>query len=160
MPNLGLDFSKIRSMYDIKDRDTLFLKVQFVLEHLDRERYKVFRSGLYSLRQNISRIEVESKKGVDYTVLDDIRHHLDPDSLRNPSKAVKMAYLEQIAEDRLMKNAKIRGIDPERLKKTARDLNVIERCAKSIYSRPKSAAGFNADREQSQKMKLIVSVQN
>ena len=49
MPNLGLDFRRIKSMYDIKDRETLFYKVQFVIENMDKERYKAFRSGALSL---------------------------------------------------------------------------------------------------------------
>ena len=64
MPNLGLDFRRIKSMYDIKDRETLFYKVQFVIENMDKERYKAFRSGALSLAQCISRIESESKNGV------------------------------------------------------------------------------------------------
>ena len=64
--------------------------------------------------------------------------------MKNPSKAVKMAYQEQVIEDRLLRNAKKRGIDPVLLKKTARNLNVMERCAKSIYARPKSV-GMNPD---------------
>ena len=64
MPNIGLDFRKIKSMYDVKDRETLFYKVTFVLENMDKERYKAFRSGILSLRQCISRIESESKYGV------------------------------------------------------------------------------------------------
>lgn len=35
-----------------------------------------------------------------------------------------MAYNEQVIEDRLLRNAKKRGIDPVLLKKTARNLNV------------------------------------
>lgn len=92
MPNMGLDFRKIKSMYDIKDRESLFYKVQFVIENMDKERYKAFRSGALSLTQCIARIESESKSGVQYTVLDDLRHDLDPTALRNPSKAIKMAY--------------------------------------------------------------------
>ena len=78
MPNLGIDFRKVKSMYDIKDRETLFYKVQYVLEHLDKERYKNFRSGILSMPQCISRIENESKNGIKYTVLDDLRHGLSP----------------------------------------------------------------------------------
>lgn len=74
--------------------------------------------------QCISRIEFESKNGIKYTVLDDLRHDLDPSALRKPSKAIKMAYEEQVIEDRLLKNAKKRGIDEKELKKTARNLNV------------------------------------
>ena len=47
------------------------------------------------------------------------------------------AYYQQVAEDRLLRGAKKRGIDPVILKKTARNLHMQERCAKSMYSQPK-----------------------
>ena len=67
-----------------------------------------------------------------------------------------MAYKEQVIEDRLLRNAKKRGIDPVLLKKTARNLNVMERCAKSMYARPNISAGYNPDSQQNLKIKLIV----
>ena len=48
-PNLGLDFKKVKSLLDIKDIESLFFKVQFVLEHCDKERFKKLRSGELSL---------------------------------------------------------------------------------------------------------------
>ena len=59
-----------------------------------------------------------------------------------------------------MRNAKKRGIDPVLLKKTARNLNVQERCAKSMYARPNIAAGYNPDTQQEHKIKLLVQEQN
>lgn len=38
--------------------------------------------------QCISRIEAETKNGIKYTVLDDLKHDLDPNSLKKPSKAI------------------------------------------------------------------------
>ena len=95
--------------------------------------------------QCVARLEEESKNGVKYTVLDDLRHDLDPQALRKPSQAIKMAYQESVIEDRLLRNAKKRGIDPVLLKKTARNLNVQERCAKSMYARPNPAAAINPE---------------
>lgn len=70
-------------------------------------------------------------------MLDDLKHDLDPNSLKKPSKAIMQAYQEQVIEDRLLRGAKKRGIDPVILKKTARNLNVQERCAKSMYTKAK-----------------------
>ena len=39
----------------------------------DKERYKAFRAGRLSMAQCIARIEGESKGGIKYTVLDDLR---------------------------------------------------------------------------------------
>ena len=39
----------VKSLYDIRDKDSLFSKVSFALEHMDKERYKAFRSGKLSL---------------------------------------------------------------------------------------------------------------
>ena len=91
---------------------------------MDKERYKAFRSGRLSLAQCVSRVEAESKGGLKYTVLDDLRHEFDEEALKKPTQATRMAYNEQVIEDRLLRNAKKRGIDPVLLKKTARNLNV------------------------------------
>ena len=48
------------------------------------------------------------------------------------------SYYQQVIEDRLLRGANKRGIDPVLLKKTARNLKMQERCAKSMYARPKS----------------------
>ena len=123
-PKLGIDFRKVKSLYDIKERDALFYRVQFVLEHCDKERYKKFRSGKLSLMQCISRIEGESKNGVHYKVLDDFIEEIGEDVLKNPPAAIKRAYQEIAIEEKLLKDAKKRGIDPKILKATARNLNI------------------------------------
>ena len=84
-PNLDLDFRKVRSLYDIKDREALFYKVQYVIEHMDKDRYKKFRSGKLSMPQCIARIEAESKNGLKYKVLDDLKDELEPESLKKPT---------------------------------------------------------------------------
>ena len=109
---------------------------------MDKERYKAFRSGKLSLTQCISRIEAESKNGLVYKVLDDLRDDLDPDCLKRPTIATLNAFHEQQMEEKLLKNAKKRGIPLEFLKKESRNLNVAERCAKSIYARPNTSLGF------------------
>ena len=116
-------------MYDIKDREALFYRVQFVLEHMDRDRYEKFRSGKLSMPQCIARIEAENRNGLKYKVLDDLKDDLDPDCLKKPSKAIMMAYHDQVLEEKLIRGAKRRGIDPEFLKKTARNLNILDKCA-------------------------------
>ena len=85
----------VQSLYDIRDKEALFNKVQFVLEHMDKERFKAFRSGKLSLTQCIARIEAEQKNGLVYKVLDDLRDDLDPDCLRKPSMATTKAFEEQ-----------------------------------------------------------------
>ena len=151
-PNLGIDFRRVKSLYDIKDLDMLFKKVYFVLEHVDKDRFIAFRSGKLSLPQCISRIESESKNGLRYKVLDDLKHDLDPEALKKPALAIRLAYEETVIEDRLMRDAKKRGIDPDVLKKTARNLNLLGRCAKSVYARPSTTQGL--DPEMKQKFKL------
>lgn len=42
---LGHDFSKLNSLNDLRDRETLFDTVQFALERMDKDKYKKFRSG-------------------------------------------------------------------------------------------------------------------
>ena len=92
--------------------------------------------------QCISRIEGESKNGVHYKVLDDFIEEIGEDVLKNPPAAIKRAYQEIAIEEKLLKDAKKRGIDPKILKATARNLNIQERCAKSIFSKPKPGLQF------------------
>ena len=121
---------------------------------MDRERYKAFRAGKLTMPQCIARIEGETKLGIKYTVLDDLRHELDPDALKKPTQATRMAYNEQVIEDRLLRGAKKRGIDPALLKKTARNLNVQARCAKSMYARPTKKVNFES--RQNRKIKQMM----
>ena len=86
----------------------------------------------------MARIEAESRSGLQYKVLDDLRADLDPDSLKRPSYAVSKKYQEQVLEARLLRDAKKRGIDPIILKRTARQLDIQEKCTKSIFSKPRS----------------------
>jgi len=44
-PKLGIDFQGVKSLYDIKDREALFTRVQFVLQHMDKDRFIKFRNG-------------------------------------------------------------------------------------------------------------------
>jgi len=44
-----------------------------------------------------------------------------------------------VLEEKLMKDAKRRGVSVELLKETARNLNLLDRCAKSVYARPKTS---------------------
>ena len=159
-PNLGLDFKVVKSLYDIKDRDKLFFTVQFVLEHMDKEKYKKFRSGQLSFSQCISRIEAESRNGVKYKVLDDLKAEFDADIEKKPTAATIAAYKEQVVEDRLMKDARKRGIDPEWLKKTAPNLNLQERCAQSIYARPRCKSGLDFEQKQNFKIKEVMKETN
>ena len=62
---------------------------------MDKERYKAFRCGKLSITQCISRIEAESKNGLTYKVLDDLRDDLDPDCLKKPTMATSKAFHEQ-----------------------------------------------------------------
>ena len=87
-PDLNIDFRRVKSLYDIKDIEALFKKVHFVLEHVDKDRFVQFRAGKLSLPQCISRIEAESKNGLKYKVLDDLKHDLDPETLKKPAKAI------------------------------------------------------------------------
>ena len=87
-PDLGIDFRKVKSLYDIKDIEALFKKVRFVLEHLDKSRFLQFRAGKLTLPQCVSRIEAESKNGLKYKVLDDLKADLDPETLKKPAKAI------------------------------------------------------------------------
>jgi len=155
-PNLGIDMRGVKSLYDLRDREVLFHKVQFVLEHIDKERFIAFRSGKLSMPQCIARIEAESKGGLSYKVLDDLSHDLDPECLKKPSFAVSKAYQEQVIEERLLRGAKKRGIDPVILTKTSRNLNLDERCVKSIFTRPKTVNGCStliAEKKQNFKVK-------
>ena len=91
-------------------------------------------------------------------MLDDLRDDLDPECLRKPTIATLKAFHEQQMEEKLLKNAKKRGIPIELLKKSSRNLNVAERCAKSIYARPNTSQGFmRAEEIQNRKIKQIVS---
>ena len=58
-------------------------------------------------------------------------------------------------EDRLLRDAHKRGIDPAVLKKTARNLNLLGRCAKSIYSRPRTDIKLDPESKQAFKMKQM-----
>ena len=82
-----------------------------------------------------------------------MKHDLDPEALKKPGKAVIMAYEESVIEDRLLRDAKKRGIDPEVLKKTARNLNLLGRCAKSIYARPQTCSALDPETKQRWKVK-------
>ena len=79
----------------------------------------------------------------------------DEEALKKPSKATQIAYNEQVIEDRLLRDAKKRGIDPVHLKKTARNLNVQARCAKSMYARP-SKKVINFESRDNHKIKQIL----
>lgn len=82
-----------------------------------------------------------------------MRDKFEPEDLKQPSKAIMIAYYHQVAEDRLMRNAKKRGIDPAILKKTAKNLRMQERCAKSMFAHYHQAESLEL--QQSRKMKQI-----
>ena len=48
-PNLGINFSKVKNVYDLKDRAMLCDNVQFVLKHMNMEQFIAFRAGKLSL---------------------------------------------------------------------------------------------------------------